>query len=60
MSTVYQIKTTKPKPWFSLKWLTDPDLQIVVLFCAVGLLISVCVMLRFPDFGAIIAQYNQF
>jgi hypothetical protein len=60
MSTVYQFKATKPKPWFSLKSLADPDLQVVVLFSALGLLLSVLVRICFPEFGAIIAQYNQF
>jgi hypothetical protein len=58
MSSLYQTKTTKP-PWFSLKSLADPDLQTVVLFCALGLLISLYVMVCYPEFGAIIAQYNQ-
>jgi hypothetical protein len=60
MSNVYQIKTAKPKQWFWVGWLTDPDLQIVVLFCALGLLISLYVMIRYPEFGAIIDQCNQF
>lgn len=38
----------------------DPDLTAVMLFCAIGLLAALNLMLRFPDFGAIIAQYNQF
>jgi hypothetical protein len=38
----------------------DPDLQIVVLFCALGLLISAYVMIRYPEFGAIVAQCYQF
>jgi hypothetical protein len=60
MSSLYQPQTTKLTPWFSLKSLADPNLQAVVLFCALGLLLSVLVMISFPDFGAIIAQYNQF
>ena len=60
MASLYQIQTTKPTPWFSLKWLADPGLQVVVIFCALGLLVSACVMLRYPEFGAIIAQCRQF
>jgi hypothetical protein len=60
MSSLYQTKTTKPTRWFSLKSLADPNLQAVALFCALGLLLSVYVMIRYPEFGAIIAQYNQF
>ncbi len=39
---------------------TDPDLQMIVAFCLIGLLLTLNVMLRFPDVGAIIEQYNQF
>jgi hypothetical protein len=40
--------------------LTDPDLIAVVTFCVLGLLIALNVILRFPDLGALIEQYNQF
>ena len=40
--------------------LKDADLTAVVLFCAIGLLATINVILRFPDLGAIIAQCNQF
>ena len=60
MSTPYQTQTTKPTQWLSLKSLADPNLQTVVLFCALGLLISLYAIIRYPEFGAIIAQYNQF
>jgi hypothetical protein len=36
----------------------DPDFVIVVTFCTIGLLIVL--ILRFPDYGAVIDQYNQF
>ena len=39
---------------------TNPDLQAVVAFSLIGLLLILNVMFRFPDLGAIIAQYNQF
>jgi len=39
---------------------TNPDLQAVVAFCLIGLLLTLNVMFRFPDLGAIIAQYSQF
>ena len=42
------------------KAINDPNLIATLLFCIVGLLIIAVVMLRFPDLGAIIAQYNQF
>jgi hypothetical protein len=39
---------------------TNPDLQMIVAFCLIGLLLTLSIMLRFPDLGAIIEQYNQF
>jgi hypothetical protein len=38
----------------------DPDLIATVLFCTIGILVTLIVMLRFPDLGALIEQYNQF
>jgi hypothetical protein len=40
--------------------ITNPDLHAVIAFCLIGLLISLNLILRFPDFGAVIEQYNQF
>jgi hypothetical protein len=59
MSTLHELHTKKSTPW---SWLSaaNSDLTAVVLFCAIGLLVMVNMILRFPDFGAIIAQYNQF
>ena len=37
-----------------------PDLNAVVVFCLIGLLLALNLILRFPDFGAVIEQYNQF
>jgi len=39
---------------------SDPDLIATVLFCGIGLLVTLIVMLCFPDLGAIIEQCNQF
>jgi len=36
------------------------NLPTVLRFCAIGLLITINVMLRFPDLGALIERYNQF
>jgi len=36
------------------------DLNAVVVFCLIGLLLALNLILRFPDFGAVIEQYNQF
>ncbi len=40
--------------------LNDFDLVATVLFCVIGLTITAVVMLRFPNLGMIIAQYNLF
>jgi hypothetical protein len=42
------------------KAINDPNFIATVLIFVVGLVITAAVMLRFPDLGAIIAQYNQF
>jgi hypothetical protein len=39
---------------------SDPDLVTVAAFSAIGLLTAINLILRFPDVGAIIEQYNQF
>jgi hypothetical protein len=39
---------------------SNPDLQAVVALSLIGLLLTLNIMFRFPDFGAIVAQYNQF
>jgi hypothetical protein len=58
VSELHSQKAASPS-WFA-KSINDPDLIATVLFCVIGLLITAVVMLRFPDLGAIIAQYNQF
>jgi hypothetical protein len=39
---------------------TNTDLQAVVALGLLGLLLILNVMFRFPELGAIIAQYDQF
>ena len=39
---------------------TNPNLIAVTLFCAIGLLISLNLILRFPDAGLFVEQYNVF
>jgi len=36
------------------------DLHTAVAIFLNGLLLTLCVILRFPELGAVIAQYNQF
>ena len=37
---------------------TDFSMLVVVAFCLIGFLLTLNFMLRFPDMGALIAQYN--
>ena len=49
------------EPWqWILIAVANPDLQAVVAFSLIGLLLTLNVMFRFPELGALIAQYNQF
>jgi len=60
MSTLSELHSKKSalRSWLSAA--KNSDLAAVAIFCAIGLLVMFNVMLRFPDFGALIAQYNQF
>jgi hypothetical protein len=40
--------------------INNPELLVIVAICALGLLITLNFILRFPGFGAVIEQYNQF
>jgi hypothetical protein len=57
--SVLHAKKSFSHSWFA-QAINNPNLITTILFCTVGLTISAVVMFRFPDFGAIIAQYNQF
>lgn len=39
---------------------TNRDVNTIVALCAVGLLILLNVMLRYPDLGSVIERYNRF
>jgi hypothetical protein len=56
---------TQAKPtgnaWYRLlAAISKPDFITIVALCAIGLLTMLNVMLRFPDLGSLIEQYNQF
>ena len=40
--------------------IANPNLLAVLGFCLIGLLLSLNLIFRFPDFGAVIEQFNQF
>lgn len=47
--------------WHSfLAAISKPDFITIVALCTIGLLTALNLILRFPNFGAIIEQYNQF
>jgi hypothetical protein len=46
--------------WRAVAAIMTPDLLAVVAFCLIGFLLALNLILRFPDFGAVIEQYNQF
>jgi len=60
MSAFFELPAKKSAPSSWLSAAKDSDLAAVAIFCAIGLLVMFNAMLRFPDLGAIIAQYNQF
>ena len=52
---------TTTSSWSRFKELaTQSDFQLVLAFSLIGLLVALNLMFRFPEYGAIIAQYNQF
>lgn len=40
--------------------MTNPNFLAVVMFCVVGFLVAVNLILRFPDFGLTVEQFGQF
>jgi hypothetical protein len=36
------------------------NLHLVGAICVIGLLATLCGILRFPELGAVVTQYNQF
>jgi hypothetical protein len=57
-----ELRANKATPEWSLlaTGLSNPDLIATVQFCVIGLLITLIVILSFPDLGALIEQYNQY
>jgi hypothetical protein len=50
-----------PSRWSEfLAIFTSPELPMIIAFCLLGLLLTFSLILRFPDLGAVIEQYNQF
>ena len=50
-----------PNRWSEfLAIFSNPELPMIVAFCLLGLLLTFSLILRYPDLGAVIEQYNQF
>jgi hypothetical protein len=61
MSSLSELRAQKASSTSRLaKAINNPNLIATVLVYVIGLLIVAVVTLRFPNLGAIIAQYNQF
>ncbi|MGA8322303.1 MAG: hypothetical protein WBE48_04140 [Xanthobacteraceae bacterium] len=58
--------TSRPASVVKAAWhravaaIMTPDLSAVVAFCLIGFLLTLNLILRFPDLSAVIEQYNQF
>jgi hypothetical protein len=55
-----RVQKASLRSWLVTAISNNPDLAAIVLFCVIGLLATVNMILRFPDLGGIIAQFNQF
>ena len=55
----YVHPSDEPRQRF-LTEVTNPDLQLLLAFSLIGLLLTFNLMFRIPDIGAILAQANQF
>lgn len=50
-----------PRAWSRFKdFVSRGDLQLVLAFSLIGLLVTLNLIFRYPELGAVIAQYNQF
>lgn len=60
ISPLTQAKATGTA-WYRLPAaISNPNFIATAALCAIGLLIMLNVMLRFPDLGSLIERYNQF
>jgi hypothetical protein len=53
MFNVYQLPNEKAAPVWLPAAMADPDFQWLALFSAIGLFTSLCAILAFPDFAAL-------
>jgi hypothetical protein len=57
-----ELRANKATPEWSLPatGLSDPNLIATVQFCMIGLVVTLIMILSFPDLGALIEQYNRY
>ena len=60
MSSLCQMLTQTAARSWHVSTIVDPDLWGLALFCALGLVTSLYVIVRFPDAAALVAQCYQF
>jgi hypothetical protein len=53
-------RSIKPARAWLRAAIADPNLFMIIAFCAIGLLVTLNVMFRFPDFGISVEQLQQF
>ncbi len=56
----YAGQTPRPQRSWFIAAVTNRDFQAVVVFALIGMLATIDAVLRFPEFGAVMAQYAQF
>ena len=60
-SLTFGIRSRGPSgEWQAISAEDEYRFLLVAIFCLTGLLITLGLMIRFPDLGAMIAEYNQF
>lgn len=59
-ATVRRVGTTGAAWGRIVATLTNPELVTITVFCAIGFLIAINLILRFPDFGATLQRFQQF
>lgn len=55
-----QIEAVKSAWHRTIAIVTNPSLVMICAFCAIGLLVTVNLILHFPNFGAMMVEYEQF
>jgi hypothetical protein len=57
-SLAFGIHSSSVRPMMPAE--TESEGLLIIIFCLIGLLMTLSFMIMFPNFGAVIAEYNQF